>query len=318
MKKHNSLILFMLSVMLNCALNQTDSRQTYQIRRFAENPVIHPALDASLGTNINGPSLIRVPGWIPNPLGRYYLYFAHHRGKFIRLAFADDLHGPWQIYSPGTLQLEQTVCRGHIASPDVHLDSVKKEIVMYFHGMTDAGQRSFVAVSKDGLHFTASSEVLGPFYFRVFTHHGVFYAWAKTVTASGGGALMRSPNGRSDFEQGPDLLPNQRHVAVRKRGDELHIFYSRGGDCPERILLSKMKLTGDWKQWQPGEPKDLLRSETEYEGVHLPVEPSRFGAIHQPAHQLRDPAIFEENGKTYIIYACAGENALAIAELIEK
>ncbi|NET62179.1 MAG: hypothetical protein F6K47_40550, partial [Symploca sp. SIO2E6] len=34
------------------------------------------------GSNINGPSLIRVPEWIENPLGRYYLYFAHHQGKY--------------------------------------------------------------------------------------------------------------------------------------------------------------------------------------------------------------------------------------------
>ncbi|MFV1980611.1 MAG: hypothetical protein ACC655_05595, partial [Rhodothermia bacterium] len=41
--------------------------------------------------NVNGPSVIRVPDWINSPLGRYYLYFAHHRGSFIRMAYADDL-----------------------------------------------------------------------------------------------------------------------------------------------------------------------------------------------------------------------------------
>ena len=49
------------------------------------NPLIVPEMSASIGTNINGPSLIRVPDWVENPLGRYYLYFAHHKGKFIRL-----------------------------------------------------------------------------------------------------------------------------------------------------------------------------------------------------------------------------------------
>jgi hypothetical protein len=63
---------------------------------------------------------------------------------------------------------------------------------------------------------------------------------------------------------------------------------------------------------------ELLRPETDYEGGHLPLEPSRFGAMHQPARQLRDPAIFEENGKVYLIYSCAGESALALAELIEN
>jgi hypothetical protein len=42
-----------------------------------------------MGDNINGPAAIRVPEWIENPLGNYYLYFAHHQGTYIRLAYAD-------------------------------------------------------------------------------------------------------------------------------------------------------------------------------------------------------------------------------------
>ena len=40
------------------------------VERFTTNPVIHPRLDDSLGDNINGPSLIRVPDWIEAPLGK--------------------------------------------------------------------------------------------------------------------------------------------------------------------------------------------------------------------------------------------------------
>ena len=40
-----------------------------------------PELDREHGfSNINGPSLVRVPEWVEDPLGKYYLYFAHHRG----------------------------------------------------------------------------------------------------------------------------------------------------------------------------------------------------------------------------------------------
>ena len=84
--------------------------------------------------NINGPSLLKVPDWISHPLGRYYLYFAHHEGQFIRLAYSDNLLGDWKIYEAGTLQLEQTACLGHIASPDVHIAPDTREILMYFHG----------------------------------------------------------------------------------------------------------------------------------------------------------------------------------------
>ena len=73
---------------------------TITATRIMEEPIIHPGMDARIGTNINGPSVIRVPDWLAKPLGRYYLYFAHHKGTFIRLAYADNLKGPWQIH-PG-------------------------------------------------------------------------------------------------------------------------------------------------------------------------------------------------------------------------
>ena len=71
----------------------------YEVKRFKNNPIIYPNMDESLGINIAGPSLIRVPNWIKNPLGRYYLYFSAHKGDYIRLAYADQLEGPWQIYN---------------------------------------------------------------------------------------------------------------------------------------------------------------------------------------------------------------------------
>ena len=33
--------------------------------------------------NINGPSVLRVPDWVENPLGQYYLYFAQHRSMWL-------------------------------------------------------------------------------------------------------------------------------------------------------------------------------------------------------------------------------------------
>ena len=79
-----------------------------RIERLPNNPIITPASSPSLGDNINGPSLIRVPDWVQNPLGRYYLYFAHHKGKHIRLAYADDIAGPWKIHEPGVLKLSES------------------------------------------------------------------------------------------------------------------------------------------------------------------------------------------------------------------
>ena len=62
-------------------------------------PTIHPKLVAEAKaygyTNINGPSLIKVPDWVENKLGNYYCYFAHHKGAYIRMAYADTLN--WSL-----------------------------------------------------------------------------------------------------------------------------------------------------------------------------------------------------------------------------
>src|SRR5205823_2537600 len=140
-----------------------------RVRRLLDRPIISPDLHPSIGVNIQGPSLIRVPDWIEGRRAEYYLYFADHKGSYIRLAFADNLTGPWTIYPPGSLQLEQSgfltepppvtpaqlahfearlqqsgvtishdllseITTPHIASPDVHVDEHGLQIVMYFHG----------------------------------------------------------------------------------------------------------------------------------------------------------------------------------------
>ena len=56
------------------------------VERLLDEPIITEATHPSIGPNIQGPSLIRVPDWVGDPLGRYYLYFADHKGTYIRLA----------------------------------------------------------------------------------------------------------------------------------------------------------------------------------------------------------------------------------------
>ena len=77
-----------------------------RVARLVDGPILGQDAHPSIGANIQGPSLIRVPDWVPAPLGRYYLYFADHKGRYIRLAHADRLEGPWQVHVPGSLQLE--------------------------------------------------------------------------------------------------------------------------------------------------------------------------------------------------------------------
>ncbi len=60
----------------------------------------------------------------------------------------------------------------------------------------------------------------------------------------------------------------------------------------------------------------VIEPEMDYEGVGCPLEASEFGGVHDPVRQLRDPAIYAEDGHLYLIYSCAGESGLGIAEII--
>ena len=299
-----------------------------KIRRFPTNPIITPEMDDRIGSNINGPSLIRVPDWLPNKLGQYYLYFAHHQGQYIRLAYADDLAGPWTVYRPGTLTLAETPCYHHIASPDVHIDEANRRLIMYYHGpfvrpedQADdpltrqypilGGQRTLVAISTDGLTFTSGNEAFGPSYFRVFRWRDYVYALGMP------GMFFRSRDGLTGFENGPMLFnPDMRHAALLLRGDTLTVFYTQAYHCPEHIIASQITLTDDWQTWHPSDPQSVLLPATEYEGVDLSLAPSERGAIHERAHQVRDPGIFVEEGRVYLLYSVAGESGIAIAELM--
>lgn len=289
------------------------------MKRLKHNPIVTCLLDKSLGDNICGPSLIKVPDWIEQPLGRYYLYFAHHdHGQYIRLAYSDQLHGPWKIYRPGTLHISQTGCVGHIASPDVHVDDRDKSIRMYFHGPVEKdgvdpldNQRTFVALSKDGLNFFAQPDDLGESYFRVFWWKGDYYALAMP------GRLLRSKDGLRKFERGTELFQeNMRHSAVYVLGDDrLLVFYSNVGSKCEDILMSTMDLHANWDSWIPSDPISILKPEFEWEGSHLPRRKSTRGSSSHPVNQLRDPAVFSENGLVYLLYTVAGENGIAIGKL---
>lgn len=295
-----------------------DTNCTWVVKRFAANPIVYPGmagLEGAKGLNINGPSVIRVPDWIKKPLGRYYLYFAHHQGTYIRLAYAATLQGPWKIYAHGTLHLKDTSARDHIASPDVHVDNARQEIRMYFHGFNQSMSRqvTYVATSRDGLNFKEIKSDLGPFYFRVFRYQGWYYAIAKLSDKNG--VIMRSVDGLSPFEDGPQILPRMRHAAILVDRDRLFLFYTRVGDNPESILISEMSLNGDWQKWSPSAPIIVLRPETEYEGVNLPALSSRHEMAMMPVRELRDPYVFKEGGRFYLFYSVMGEKGVSLAEL---
>jgi len=323
-----------------------NSAAPYRAVRITDGPLIDASTHSSIGDNIQGPSLVKVPNWVDNRLGDYYLYFADHKGSYIRLAYADDVAGPWTVHEPGSLhladslfltqpppvteaQLDQIratakergvnllhdvaieVTTPHIASPDVHIDAANQRFVMYFHGLEGLGRQvSRVAISDDGINFVALPETLEQTYLRVFEYDDMFYGLAMP------GQLYRSANGIDGWEEGPRIFePDMRHCAVRLIGDSLDVFWTRVGDAPERILLSTVSLCGHWSTWVETESVDVLQPELAWEGAGAPNEPSLRSVAYGLVNQLRDPAIFSEDDRLVLLYAFGGESGIAAAEL---
>ena len=285
-----------------------------------------------IGNNINGPSLIRAPNWVPNCLGRYYLYFGHHFGQNIRMAFSNNLTGPWNIYKGGVLHLKETPFTHerpnakqpqwateegvdglypHIASPDVHINTREKSLEMFFHGLDhDGEQRSLRALSNDGLTWWVQSQRIKQTYLRVFRYKNIKYALGW------GGQILRQ-NSDGTFELGPWSFGDQghRHASALVQGDKLHVVWTRIGDAPEQILYSTIDISLPWRDWYATEGQVILKPKFDWEGANLPISNSTVGGLTKQEHALRDPFLFEQNEEIYMLYAGGGETCIGIAKL---
>tara|TARA_R110001606_G_scaffold337288_1_gene485336 strand:+ start:180 stop:1706 length:1527 start_codon:yes stop_codon:yes gene_type:complete len=259
------------------------------------------------GDNINGPSLIKVPDWVKNPLGKYYLYFSHHDGKYIRMAYSNNVEGPYSVHLEGTLKLEDTPGRDHIASPDVHIDNDKQEIIMYYHTPYDDWQYTFKSTSKDGLNFKSENDNLGLFYFRVFKWNNRTFSIAKNKNTSG--ISYEFIKGKW-IEQKTNFITNMRHAAILVENNKVYIFYSVVGEAPESIYCSQVDIDNNWKLINT---EVILKPTYNYEGSDIPLRPSSFGS--GIGNELRDPCVFVEDDKKYLLYTVAGEAGIAITKL---
>jgi len=309
---------------------------TVKVKRLGDKPIITPEMfkDRKEGANINGPTLLRVPAWIKNPLGKYYLYFGNHRGTYIRLAYADALVGPWKLHEGGVLSLEQLpVKMDHIASPEILVDDAGKRLIMYYHGTPRdkeaapagtpmkldnpgrwSGQLSFASTSADGLTFAPRPQVMSSFYLRVFAYGGKFYGVCKDNNISS--QLGRTGDPLTALAKGPAVFPGSRHVALLPQGDTLWVFFSRVGEAPEHIYMTRFDLKEDWTRWGSSAPPavSVIKPEKLWEGTNYALKPSESGpSVH--VQELRDPFVFVEDGKIYLLYSVAGEMGIALAEL---
>lgn len=320
-----------------------------RVTRFAGNPLVTVKSSPTLGANVNGPTVIRVPSWVRKPLGKYYMYFGNHRGDFIRLAYADAVTGPWTIHEPGVWHVRDSALyrpqpdsarfggfNTHFASPEIFIDAANRRIVLWAHGWYTNGERWPVepkaaqqwanergygqftqgAVSPDGLTFSAQAAVTRESYIRVFARDGALFGMSRL------GVLLRAPDPLASITVGPNAFRGTeygtnrvRHVALLPRGNQLYVFFTAIGDAPERLLLSTIDMTQRWEEWRAGAPTEIMRPETDYECANLPEAPSLVGDVFDPVRQIRDPHVLEDEGKTYLFYAICGEQGVAGAEV---
>jgi hypothetical protein len=353
---------------------------TFSLERFTDGPIVDISLSDKLTSlaeqegyiNINGPSIIAVPDWVENPLGKYYLYFSHHKGDSIRLAYADQIGGPWKVYEPGALTLQASgfpteaipnlsleegikelwdrvsiylfrdsflavyqslvtdqalrrargvvpsqTHKAHIASPDIVVDRVNKQLVMFFHGQRDSlSQVSGVAVSSDGLNFKVLENRIGGVYLRSFEYQNKYYFLAAP------GILYRSDSLVGNYEPRHKSLfgTDVRHTAVSLEGNKLTLVFSRAGDAPERLLLSTLDLSSsNWDDWTPTQAVEIMRAEKSWEGADLPALKSLRGESTLRSNDLRDPDLFvDQDGQKYLLYVGGGEQAIGIVRLADR
>jgi len=130
------------------------------------------------------------------------------------------------------------------------------------------------------------------------------------------GYMFRSADGLTNFAPGPQFSNrNMRHNALLIRGNTLYVFWTQAGHALERIVLSTIEMVDDWMNWTESEFTEILRPVNEWEGATLEISPSRRGYIDIPVNQLRDPAIYEEDGSVYLLYSVAGESGIALARI---
>jgi len=304
-------------------INVSEKGEKFIYKSMFENP--------NDGENINGTFVMKVPDFIIDKLGEYYMYFAHHEGKYIRLAYSNSLTGPWKLYTgPHVLSVDDCdASREHVASPFIVI--IDKILIMFFHSplKKESGQKSFYATSSDGLKFQCPNNakpVLPLPYMTLFkypTQSDLWFAFGKRGDTCH--VLYRSTSGPlGPYQEGPSVLERGRHISLNVVNNNtklyLNILYSRIQDEPEAIVATGIDISNaqNWKYWvsQDKFVIGVIKPMFDYEGVNLPIKPSEGGESVDAVHQLRDPFIYNLKPNNYILYySTEGEKGIAAAQL---
>ena len=328
---------------------------TGTVTRLTDTPLVAAGMFASAAlaglepdalANINGPFLLRMPDWAAEKQAAFHTYFGHHKGKSLRLAYANRLEGPWAMHPDPVIPLANSLFApedpapdwvdalggdylyAQVASPDAHIDELNRRIVMYYYGLLrDSDQQTRLATSTDRLHFTPQAPLLGPPYFRARRLDAVIYLsmWEGRLgrMTSWEGPVELAPPIHDGYHLPPHVSGHDsgqpgrqiRHDHIFAHDGRIYMTFSRIGDTPERCLHCEVVPADDWAAWRFGQVSDLLRLAPGWEGGDLTMRPSIMGTAWDRLHELHDPALITDNGQGFMAYCGGAESGLGIARL---
>lgn len=304
--RHLALIALMIGLSVPIASAQLVSTS----RLNKSQPIINQSMFEAVGSNsdgdnINGPSVIRVPDWIdandrPDASAQYYMYFAHHGGSYIRMAWAADLEGPWTLFNTGSagdatvngmatpgngvldldlndggISIPNSSTSGafarasdHMASPDVRIDNVNERIAMYFHATSSTGgQKTFVATSADGLNFNLPADDGQAGHGPVDVIPGHFYF--RTFEIAGRAFAYSN---RAELYRGPAQTNAGQPATLANANDEGGLWNPPGTPNSTAEYWQRMDTSSN--------PIENLYDNILNEGAN---DPRHFAVLHNPA-----------------------------------
>ena len=275
--------------------------------------------------NINGPTLVEFECPLFPKLRLYLMYFGHHKGKYIRVAWAFSPTGPFRrvpLVRPLLLRDRFGERKGHVASPEVRTVGGKR--YMFAHSPSrhfrPGKQITYMSRLRLGVVCSRPKPIDLPSYARFFSLNGDMHA-----ITNGADVFKLDSNSletrQLDVDKSRLLVPESQDVIERVRHPQIlawlgHTlcFYTRVGDAPERVFVSLLEAKNP-EEIMFSTPIELLRPREDYEGAHHNIEPSKSGISRRPENALRDPFVGEFGGQHFLYYSTAGEKGIACAEL---
>jgi hypothetical protein len=103
------------------------------------------------------------------------------------------------------------------------------------------------------------------------------------------GQFFRSRDGLHGFEPGPVLFqPEHAPLSLAEARQGTAGIMDASGRGAERILCSRIDISGDWHGWKESAPVEVLRPELSWEGADAPIVPSVRSTAYGHVNQLRD------------------------------